>query len=162
MRISERARERFLSGVAAGAADECWQWQRSRTGSGYGQIMIDGAMQYAHRVAFELHRGPIPDGAMVCHRCDVRTCCNPAHLFIGDHTDNMRDMAAKGRQWLQRAPQRARGSGNSSAKLTESDVTFIRDQCRNGRTQQSMARRFGVSATAIYQIVTRKHWRHIP
>lgn len=72
---------------------------------GYGEIMgdeDDRRIVLAHRASWMIHRGPIPDGAFVCHHCDNRRCVNPDHLFIGDATANMRDMVGKGRHWSQR------------------------------------------------------------
>ena len=68
----------------------CWLWLGFISPDGYGTRL-------AHRRAWELARGPIPDGMLVCHRCDVRHCVNPDHLFLGTHLDNMRDMIRKGR-----------------------------------------------------------------
>ena len=77
-------------------SDGCWLWQAS-TSVGYGQINIGGRPQRAHRVAWELTFGGIPDGLWVLHRCDTRLCVRPGHLFLGTVTDNNRDMFAKGR-----------------------------------------------------------------
>lgn len=77
--------------------DECWPWTGAVTGKGYGKISLAYRHRNAHRVAFELWHGPIPDGLLVCHRCDNRPCCNPAHLFVGTAKDNAEDMMAKGR-----------------------------------------------------------------
>lgn len=77
----------------------CWVWTASRFVRGYGALKVDdGPKGYAHRISWELHFGPIPDGLWVLHRCDNPPCVNPAHLFLGTHLDNMADMDAKGRR----------------------------------------------------------------
>ena len=76
---------------------DCWLWTASIVGNGYGGFSLDGQMRRAHRVAWELTFGPVPDGYQVLHKCDVRPCVRPDHLFLGTHTDNLRDAAAKGR-----------------------------------------------------------------
>lgn len=76
----------------------CWLWTAAKTPDGYGKLGIRCYMEYAHRLSWEMHRGPIPAGMLVLHRCDTPSCVNPAHLFIGTQFDNMQDMVAKGRR----------------------------------------------------------------
>lgn len=82
--------------------DGCWEWQASTYGIGYGQFHRDGVMTPAHRMAWQLTHGSIPDGMVVCHRCDNPPCVRPDHLFLGTNKDNSRDMVAKGRHKEQR------------------------------------------------------------
>jgi HNH endonuclease len=85
----------------------CWLWTGSKsTGrcGGYGNLKFNGKTISAHRLAYILTYGEIPDQQEVCHSCDDRLCCNPAHLFVGTHLENMRDMFKKGRNkgWTRR------------------------------------------------------------
>jgi len=75
----------------------CWLWSGATYASGYGAFRRKGKNYLTHRVAYEQAFGPVPDGMLICHRCDVRSCCNPSHLFVGTYTDNNRDMGKKGR-----------------------------------------------------------------
>jgi len=91
--LAERFHERFIPVPESG----CWLWLGS-TSKGYGSIRRDAyRMALAHRIAWELHRGPVSDDTLVLHHCDVPCCVNPYHLFLGDHVDNEQDKLAKGR-----------------------------------------------------------------
>lgn len=87
---------RLKSGLKA-TESGCLEWQRAIFKAGYGAINIGGKIKYAHRVSYELHNGPIPDGMLVMHLCDNRRCVNPSHLAVGTDSDNNRDMWAKQR-----------------------------------------------------------------
>lgn len=73
----------------------CVLWTGSRTSNGYGQVRWNGRVWRSHRAAWVVMHGPIPPGLCVCHRCDVRTCINPEHLFLGTQRDNINDMYRK-------------------------------------------------------------------
>ena len=154
--------ERFWAYVHRGEPDACWLWSSTTSGNGYGQIRIadGGPRRYllAHRVSWEMHHGPIPDGLLVCHHCDVRACCNPAHLFLGTQSDNIRDMVAKGRQVIRVTVV---GSQKASAKLTEAQVTEARRCYAQGdHNVSALSRAYGVSWAAMAAILRREKWKH--
>lgn len=133
----------------------CMDWQWGRTGEGYGRLRFQGRPFQAHRVAYILRHGPIPDGASVLHSCDNRVCCNPDHLFLGSHQDNMTDMRRKGRA------RGARGERQHTARLTAADVLDIREKFAAGVRIIDIARQRGLHKSHVGQIVHRDIWKHI-
>jgi hypothetical protein len=133
----------------------CWNWTASTAGKGYGQFRIPGTRKniYAHRLSYEIHKGPIPEGILVLHSCDNPRCVNPDHLSLGDSGDNLKDMAAKGRHLF--------GELNAQAKLTGRKVHAIHDAAARGSTQKQIAERFGVGQMTICRILRGERWRHI-
>lgn len=94
--IDDSVKARFWSKVDVRGPDECWPWTKSLS-SGYGTLKVGKNSYRSNRIAFFLSNGFIDDKLLVCHKCDNRKCCNPAHLFLGTYTDNMMDMVGKGR-----------------------------------------------------------------
>jgi hypothetical protein len=92
----------FWDRVDQKGAAACWEWQRKRNRKGYGQLTLNGKQMGAHRAAYILAVGAIPDGMQVLHSCDNPPCCNPKHLSLGTNLDNVRDCAAKGRRASQK------------------------------------------------------------
>jgi hypothetical protein len=88
-------RTKFYSRVDK--SNDCWLWTGPRHPRGYGMTFFSGKTAFAHRVAWTLDNGAIPDGMVICHKCDNPPCVNPGHLFIGTQADNNRDRHAKGR-----------------------------------------------------------------
>lgn len=130
----------------------CWRWRGGQVKDGYGVFRFPGGKKAgAHRVAYELAHGPIPEGMLVLHRCDNPVCVRPDHLVLGTHQDNMRDRARKRRQ--------ARGEQHGRAKLSWRDVATIRRlHARRHSTVSELARKYGVSKSAIQKVVNRETW----
>lgn len=148
---------RFWKYLAPGAFNECWLWQGCTNPGGYGVIQAGRAQRtifLAHRVSWELHNGPIPNGLDCLHECDNPPCCNPHHLFLGDDAANMADKIMKGRH--------PRGESCSYAKLTEDQVKEIRTLSAQGVERTEIAKRFGINRSHVRDIANRKIWKHIP
>ncbi len=164
---------RFWAKVAKGEPDDCWPWAATTT-RGYGSvgIMIRKGVRKnfpAHLLARWLTTGEWPGRLETCHSCDsrypmgditYRLCCNPAHLWIGTHRENMADMMAKGRH--HNGP-RPRGVTQWKAAFTEAEVLEIRRLfAAGGITLQSLADQHSVSKHCIHCVITRKTWKHLP
>ncbi len=137
----------------------CIEWLGYRTKAGYGECERDGKKQRAHRLMMADWLGiPIEalDGICVLHTCDNPPCCNPDHLFLGDHQDNVRDREEKGRGV---APV---GSQHGQSKLTEAQVIDLRAQYASGEwTQAKLAARYSIKQSLVSMIVNRKVWSHV-
>lgn len=148
--------ERFWERVAKSGS--CWLWTGCTAPNGYGVINESGKKGrrwYAHRYSYTLHRGPIPDGSIVCHKCDVRSCVNPDHLFLGTCKVNMQDAASKNRM--------VHGEDCHSAHLTEEIVKEIRARFAGGGcTYRGLAREYGVYDGTIKDAVTGHTWARVP
>lgn len=117
--------------------------------TGYGRIQVDGKSEPAHRIAYIIYHGNIPDGKWVLHRCDNRLCVNDDHLFLGTQKDNIDDMVSKGRQ--------QRGENHYGAKLTDSQILQIRNEYSKGNIgQKELAEKYNVSIGLISMIVNFK------
>lgn len=133
----------------------CWLWDGATNLYGYGLMARQSPKTNyekaypAHRLAYEHWNGPIPEGCMVRHTCDVCCCVNPEHLLVGTAKDNARDSVSRDRS--------CRGERNGLAKLSSSDVREIR-RLRGVVTQKELARQFGVSRTTISHIHTNRVW----
>lgn len=149
---TEKTLHRFFSKVQK--TESCWLWTRYKTQDGYGLLRAETKLHYAHRFSYEIHHGPIPSDLHVLHKCDNPACVNPAHLFLGTHSDNMADMVSKGRK------KGKRGGSNTSAKLTRVQVLEIRARYPQGGTSyRKLAKEYGVTNGAIENVVNRKTWK---
>lgn len=156
--IPEPLASRFWPNVIRGR--DCWLWTGAVNSHGYGRLRSgeDRSVLRAHRVSWELHFGPIPDGLFVLHYCDNPPCVRPDHLFLGTNTDNLRDASKKGRTGPQLHPERYQGENGHRTKLTERDVRDIR---RATASQQAIAAQYGINPSSVSKIVLRKTWKHI-
>jgi HNH endonuclease len=146
---------RFWSKAAITAdTTHCWLWMAATT-KGYGTFALASKQVQAHRIAYQITNGPIPDRMLVLHTCDTPACVNPNHLVIGTQSDNIKDMWERGR---------ARGGqGNTQGhpqptlrKLTMEQVRAIR---ASDRSISALARQYGVARVAIRKIKRGIHYR---
>lgn len=107
----------------------------------------------SHRASWEMHNGPIPEGQWVLHHCDNPPCVRPDHLYLGSNTENVRDRTDRGRE---------RGEHHGMAIVTEAEVREIRRRYADERiSQQRLGADYGLSQTAVSQIVLKKCWKHV-
>lgn len=138
------------------SGEGCWEWPENGIGSkGYGIFKIDGKNVSAHKFAYELTHGPVPDGLEVCHTCDNPPCVRPSHLFLGTRAANAADMVRKGRS--------LRGARNVKAKLTANNVLDIRVLYAAGfESLQELAERYALRVLAVSRIISGASWSHLP
>lgn len=156
---------RFDANVQKG--DGCWEWSGSLMNSGYGRFNLKKRWQSAHRMAYSATHGPIPEGLLVCHKCDNPRCVRPSHLFLGTCKDNVHDCIRKGRcssgdsHWLRRTPGVMAGEANPHAMLTESQVIAMLTCLSDGMTRQEVADKFKVRKEIVSRIDRGKSWSHV-
>jgi len=132
------------------AANGCWEWKAKH--QRYGRLRVNGKITQAHRFSYLTFKGEIPKNINVCHKCDNTYCVNPDHLFLGTQKENHDDMVAKGRR------ASFVGEKNGNSKLTKQDVENIvisKDSLRK------LAKQYGVTHCAIYQIKKRRSWNEL-
>jgi len=145
--------QRFFEKICFGISD-CWYWRGSQDHAGYGWM---GAIK-AHRKSWELFRDKIPKGKFVLHKCDIPNCVNPDHLFLGTKKDNMQDCLKKGR--IRRLG--VRGEENGCSVLTNKTVLKMRAiREKTGLTYKEIGKKFGVSETHAWRVITKRGWAHI-
>jgi hypothetical protein len=128
----------------------CWIWTASADHRGYGCFGIKRRKWKAHRAAWLIYKGEDPGKLFVCHQCDVPSCVNPDHLFLGTHADNTADMVRKNRQSV--------GSRRTFAKITEEDVYSA--LC-DARSSSAIARDLGVHRSVIIRARKGEVWKHV-
>lgn len=146
--VLEDAVRRILSRIEPDTAGGCWLWPGCLNPSGYPAVGIQRVPYGAHRVMYTSTVGKIPDGALVLHRCDVRQCCNPAHLFVGAHQDNTDDARRKGRLRSPGVPR----DRNHKTKLTMAQVWAVRIEAAQGVPYVRTAERHGLSRQHVRRL----------
>jgi hypothetical protein len=149
-------RERFNRYFQPKGEDECWEWTGAIGQSGYGLIGNGHGKEliYAHRAAYELAKGPIPERLQVLHKCDNRRCVNPNHLFPGTNDDNIADKMAKGRH------RSGHGTQVHTAKLNENLVRLIRI-LGSKLPRKEICKQFNIGPIQVWKILTGRAWKHV-
>jgi hypothetical protein len=142
-RLIERFHERYIPEPNSG----CWLWTSSTNFYGYGVLWWGTGRLMAHRLSWRLANGEIPGGLVACHKCDVRCCVNPDHLFLGTQVDNMQDCSRK-----ERFPH---------SRLNAEKVRAARLRMADGESCLTVARSFGVGEATMYDIRARITWKHV-
>ncbi len=149
--------ERFWPKVDR-SGDGCWEWQGFVNAGGYGRFRIGDHHHQAHRAAWMLLAGPIPDGLFVCHHCDNPRCVRLSHLFLGSPLENMQDRDRKGRGRVIGRP----GERNPNALLTDEKVRAIRSiYAAGGTSHRELAAQFGVAVRTIRNVISGARWAHV-
>lgn len=143
--------DRFMSRTAAG--DGCWEWGGCIDADGYGVAWVFGKRRLAHRAAYLLFKGPLPQHMCVLHHCDNPRCVRPSHLFLGTQADNVADCVSKGRT-------QHHGRGGSHI-LTAAQVARIKEQMRDGARNTDLALEYGVAKNTVSHIRLGDTWRMV-
>lgn len=141
---------RFFSKV--NKTKECWLWKGVKNKAAYPSFQDGKTKVSAHRWSYRFHIGPIGK-LWVLHRCDVKHCVNPSHLFLGTALDNNRDRQKKGRSH--------RGEAHHRTNLKNSDIIKIRNMAINGSLHREIAKIYGMSRASISYIVRKETWKHV-
>lgn len=156
-RATGTVEERFFRHISK--TEYCWNWQGRLVGKGYGSIGLGGRgakQKLVHRLSYEIHKGQIPEGMVVMHKCDNPRCVNPDHLEASTQSQNIKDAFSRGRKI--NLPSGVQGDDHGASKLTSKDVLEIRESTLSMNT---IAKLYGVSRSAIERVRYRKTWRHI-
>lgn len=165
------AEDRFWDHVDKTDDDSmCWEWSGGKR-KNYGRLKIaPGQGIDAHRFSYILHYGPIPEGRIICHKCNNPRCVNPSHLYAGTYKDNHKDSVEAGtasyltnfkkftRTMFQKNDIRLKGSAHPTSKLTEELVRQIRQRAANGETHRTIAASLGLGKTIVTDVKNRKRW----
>lgn len=131
----------------------CWLWTGSTSTNGYGNLRGTDRNVSAHKTSYQIYKGSVPNGLLVLHRCDVRNCVNPDHLFLGTSSDNMIDMFSKNRGKVHR------GEKHFRSKLKSGSIQIIKDTYKAGFTQKDIANYFHVDQRVICKVVRNESYQ---
>lgn len=152
-RVTDAAGYLMTRGKADG---DCWIWTGSKNKKGYGTVNLSShKTNLVTRVIWEIFRGAIPDGMLVCHICDNPICFKIEHLFLGTHADNSADMVRKGRSG------NTRGEKSGKAKITEAQVAEMRTRRAAGELNKTIAASFGLHPAHVSRLTRGKRWGHL-
>ena len=155
-RAKQDVKKRFIDKVYMEPNCGCWLWTAGLNKWGYGKFHLNGRTRGAHRVSWEIYNGKIPKGLFVLHKCDVRSCVNPQHFWLGTQKDNILDMFKKGRELVMK------GEEVKSSKLNEFQVRIIKRLLSFGTmTQKEIGDIFNVNRLIITNINTGTTWKHV-
>lgn len=152
--ILERLKMHFEKNVIR--QDGCWDWKGYIARNGYAEIARSKnfSIKHAHRISWMIHKGKIPEGLFICHKCDNPKCTNPDHLFIGTHQDNNKDRDEKGRT--------IKGEKVASSILNDEQVREIKNLLSLDHSTSEIAKKFAISTTTAKRINNGTLWKHIP
>lgn len=139
--------------------DTCWIWKGFKDKYGYGVIKVKGKFYKAHRLSFMLFNGEIPEGLLICHKCNIRDCVNPEHIYAGTGSDNQKDAVKAGTSNFIKNKQT--GSNNYGAKLNEEQVKEIKKLIKQEFRLSDIASLFKVTRRAIGHIKSGRNWKHV-
>lgn len=145
--------ERWKAYTPSGGSG-CWEWSGARDPNGYGRLNVGGTPALAHRIAWEMHRGPITSADHICHKCDNPPCVNPDHLFKGTAQLNSADKIKKKRHRY----GVSKGEAHGCARLTEAQAREIK---ASGLSHKACAEQFGVSYQTVWEIRKGVSWKHL-